>query len=61
MITAPPDVREQRRAGLAERQSRLIPDEEKLKRADFAFVNDGSLDALDDFVAGVVEALSSSP
>jgi dephospho-CoA kinase len=61
VITAPPDVREQRRTGLAKRERRLIPDEEKLKRADFAFVNDGSLDALDDFVAGVVEALSSSP
>ena len=60
VITAPPEVRGQRRAGLAERESRLIPDEEKLRRADYAFVNDGSLDDLDDFVAGVVERLSSS-
>lgn len=60
VITAPPEVRGQRRAGLSERESRLIPDEEKLKRADYAFVNDGSLDALDEFVGSVVERLSSS-
>lgn len=60
VVTAPPAVREERRPGLAEREARLIPDEEKLKRADYAFVNDGGLDALDDFVAGVMEAVSSS-
>lgn len=60
VITAPPEVRGRRRAGLTERETRLIPDEEKLKRADYAFVNDGSLDALDEFVGGVVERLSSS-
>jgi len=60
VITAPLEVREARRAGLGERESRLIPDEEKLKRADYAYVNDGSLAALDEFVAGVVEGLSSS-
>ena len=42
-------------AGL--REQRLIPDEEKLRRADFAFVNDGSLEELDAFVAGVMEKL----
>lgn len=61
VITAPAEVREERRADFGERESRLIPDEEKLKRADYAFVNDGSLAALDEFVAGVVEAISSSP
>ncbi|HVH51592.1 MAG TPA: dephospho-CoA kinase [Gaiellaceae bacterium] len=60
VITAPPEVRGQRRSGLTERETRLIPDEEKLKRADYAFVNDGSLDALDEFVGGVMERLSSS-
>ena len=59
-ITASPEIRGERRTGFADRETRLIPDEEKLRRADFAFVNDGSLDALDDFVTGVVEALSSS-
>jgi len=43
-------------AGL--REQRLIPDEDKLRRADFAFVNEGSLEELDAFVARVVEELS---
>jgi hypothetical protein len=30
----------------------------KLERADFAFVNDGSLEELDAFVSGVMEKLS---
>jgi dephospho-CoA kinase len=60
-LTAPPKVRADRRGGSLEaRESRLIPDEEKLRRADFAYVNDGSLEALDAFVAGVVEELASS-
>jgi dephospho-CoA kinase len=60
VITAPPDVRRGRREGYEAREARLIPDEEKVRRADFAFVNDGSLDDLDAFVRGVMEALSSS-
>jgi len=60
VVTAPPDVREGRRPGLGERESRLLPDEEKVRRADFAFVNDGSLDALDAFVGEVIEALCAS-
>ena len=31
-----------------------------MQRADFSYVNDGSLEALDAFVAGVVEKLLSS-
>jgi dephospho-CoA kinase len=42
-------------AGL--REQRLIPDEEKLRRADFSYVNDGTLEELDAFVAGVMEKL----
>ena len=61
VLTAPPELRADRRGGgLESRESRLIPGEEKLRRADFAYVNDGSLEALDAFVAGVVEELSSS-
>jgi dephospho-CoA kinase len=60
VITAPRDVRESRRAGFADREARLIPDEEKVARADFAYVNDGTLAELDAFVAGVVESLLSS-
>ena len=60
VVTAPPEVRDARRDGLAERETRLIPDEEKIARADFGFVNDGSLDELDAFVGQVVEELCSS-
>jgi dephospho-CoA kinase len=59
VVTAPEHVREARRGVADDRESRLIPDEEKLRRADFAFVNDGSLEELDAFVAGVVEELAS--
>jgi dephospho-CoA kinase len=60
VITAPRAVREQRRGSFADREGRLIPDEEKVARADYAYVNVGSLADLDAFVAGVVEKLSSS-
>jgi dephospho-CoA kinase len=60
VVTAPADVRAARRAALPERESRLIPDEEKVRQADFAFVNDGSLDELDAFVEGVIKALCGS-
>jgi hypothetical protein len=34
-----------------------VPEEEKVRRADFRYVNDGSLEELDAFVAGVLEEL----
>jgi dephospho-CoA kinase len=58
VITAPDDVRHERSdlaAGMRER--RLIPDAEKVARADYAYVNDGSLDELDRFVASVMDDL----
>jgi dephospho-CoA kinase len=59
VVTAPADVRAARSQVPAElREQRLIPDEEKAKRADFVYVNDGSLDDLDAFVAGVVVDLA---
>ena len=60
VVTAPPETRASRSdvANVAEREQRLIPDEEKARRADFVYVNDGSLEQLDAFVAGVVEALT---
>ena len=58
---APPEVREARRAAVAEREERLVPEDEKVRRADFCFVNDGSLEQLDAFVAGVMEELRLSP
>jgi dephospho-CoA kinase len=60
VITAPQEIRERRRPGLRRREVRLLPAEEKVRRADFSYVNDGSLEELDRFVAGVVERLASS-
>lgn len=57
VVTAPPEVREARRGTVKEREDRLVPEEEKLRRADFTYVNDGSLEELDAFVAGVLEEL----
>jgi dephospho-CoA kinase len=57
VITAPRELRAERRQ-LDEREERLIPEEEKVRRADFSYVNDGSLDELDAFVAGVVSTLT---
>jgi dephospho-CoA kinase len=59
-ITAPPQVRAERTDVRADaREQRLIPDEEKVRRADFAYVNDGTLEELDAFVADVVARLTS--
>jgi dephospho-CoA kinase len=60
VVTAPPGVREARRPDLVDRQSRLISDDEKVKLADYAFVNDGSLEDLDAFVETTMEALCAS-
>ena len=59
-ITADPALRAERtRVRLDGRDTRLIPDDEKLSRADFAYVNDGSLEELDAFVAQVVQTLTA--
>ena len=60
VVTAPPEVREARRGAVADREDRLVPEEEKVRRADFSYVNDGSLEELDAFVAGVLEELRRS-
>jgi dephospho-CoA kinase len=60
VITAPEELRRQRRGAFASREARLIPDAEKVARADYSYVNDGSLEDLDAFVAGLVASLSSS-
>jgi dephospho-CoA kinase len=57
VVTAPHEVREARRGALSEREGRLAPEEEKMRRADFCYVNDGTLEKLDAFVAGVLEEL----
>jgi dephospho-CoA kinase len=62
VVTAPEEVRAARAQVPVElRQARLIPDEEKAKRADYVYVNDGTLDGLDDFVAGVMRDLTARP
>jgi dephospho-CoA kinase len=60
VVTAPVEVRESRRGPLAAREERLVPEDEKVRRADFVYVNDGSLEELDAFVAGVLEELRRS-
>ena len=60
-VTASEDVRAARATRrMEDREGRLLPDEEKLKRADFQFVNDGSLAELDAFVSGLMTKLAAS-
>ena len=59
VVTAPTKLREARRGGRADdREARLIPDREKAKRADFTYVNTGSPEELDAWVAGVMATLT---
>jgi dephospho-CoA kinase len=59
-VTASPEVRASRRVLATDtRGSRLIPDDEKLRRADFAYVNDGSREDLDAFAADVMARLTT--
>jgi dephospho-CoA kinase len=54
VVTASEDARRARRGeDVSARSSRFMSDEEKVRRADFAYVNDGSLDALEAFVQAV--------
>jgi dephospho-CoA kinase len=58
VITAPEDVRRGRsELAVGARERRLISDAEKVSRADYAYVNDGSLEELDEFVASVMDDL----
>jgi len=58
VVTAPKKLREARRGGWTDdRESRLVPDREKAKRADFTYVNTGTPDDLDEWVAGVMTTL----
>jgi len=60
LITAPEETRRTRTevADAAERQERLLSDDEKAGKADFVYVNDGSLEDLDAFVRSVVQRLA---
>ena len=58
-ITAPQQLRQARSAVPVDgRESRLLPDAEKVKRADYAYVNTGSLEELDGFVQSVMHDLA---
>ena len=62
VITAPKRLREARRSvPLDERDSRLLPDREKVRRADFHYRNVGSEDELDAWVAAVMASLTHDP
>jgi dephospho-CoA kinase len=59
VVTAPPEVRAARTdVAIEDREPRLLPDSVKIAQADFSFVNDGTLDKLDDFVAAVMRELT---
>jgi dephospho-CoA kinase len=58
VVTAPPDMRWSRTAVTNDgRESRLMPEDEKAARADFAYVNSGSLKDLDKWVVSVLSEL----
>jgi len=60
VVTAPTELREARTRVQTElREPRLLPDEEKAAKADYVYVNDGSLEELDGFVAGVLDDLAA--
>jgi dephospho-CoA kinase len=60
VITAAPEVRISRQVRpMQDRERRLLSDEDKAARADFAYVNDGSLEDLDHFVAEVMKKLAA--
>lgn len=58
VITAPLEVRSSRAEGaISEREWRLLPEDEKVARADYSYVNAASLAELDAFVASVLADL----
>jgi len=59
VISAPEHLRRERRPVPDQREQRLLPQEEKVARADYTYVNDGTLDDLDAFVADVVSRVTA--
>jgi dephospho-CoA kinase len=57
VITASPELRAVRRPLADTREQRLLPEEEKIRLADYVYVNDGTLAELDAFVADVMARL----
>jgi dephospho-CoA kinase len=59
VITAPAKLRRARSIVATEdRELRLLPDEQKVARADYAYRNTGSIEELDAFVASVMDSLT---
>jgi dephospho-CoA kinase len=59
VITAPSKLRRARSlVTMDDREARLLPDSEKVQRADFSFKNTGSLEDLDAFVKSVLAEIS---
>jgi dephospho-CoA kinase len=59
VVTAPAKLRRARSAmATDEREQRLLPDKEKMSRADYAYANVGSFEELDAFVASVMAELT---
>ena len=60
-ITAPDDLRRERArvSSPEQRESRLLPDDEKIERADFSYINEGTRQQLDEFVAETMRALTA--
>jgi len=60
VITAPAKLRRARsEVATDDREARLIPDADKVARADFSFKNIGSIEELDEFVASVMRQLTT--
>jgi dephospho-CoA kinase len=61
VLTAPEELRRSRAgARMKQRSARLLADDEKVRRADFVYVNDGTLAELDAFVARVLDDVRHS-
>ena len=59
VITAPSKLRKARSVVATEdREARLLPDAEKVQRADFSFKNTGSIEELDAFVKSVMAEIT---
>ncbi len=56
---APRELRQERRPLTDTREDRLLPEKQKVAVADFAYVNDGTLEELDAFVADVIAKLTA--
>ncbi len=59
VVTAPEELRRARKPIVAARSDRLLPDDEKVTRADFVYVNDGTTEQLDAWVGEVLSQIQA--